>query len=331
MVNIMAFMEALKLTWIRRLLTEDCKWQIFIKQYLDIDKLTGCNIKYLEKVISELPNHFWKDVLQSLIKINKKSVYTDASILKSPIYYHHQIKVGGSHIYFKLWFDKGIKYINDLVNENGEFYHYNEFSMNTGINTNFLQYNGLINAIKQFLKTKNIKITHKEPSPFIPTNVMPVMKNSKGSKDMYSILNSNDNETPTGQTTWNKIYNLTKEQWKQIYIFPFKTTTYPALKWFQININHNILVTNKLLYQMKLNDDALCTFCQTTSESIIHLFWKCEKIQEFIRNVKSWLNSYHIQCDISEKYFLFGLQEEHRFTNVLNFCHTLCKILYLFS
>ena len=205
MVNIMAFMEALKLTWIRRLLTEDCKWQIFIKQYLDIDKLTGCIIKYLEKVISELPNYFWKDVLQSLIKINKKSVYTDARILKSPIYYHHQIKVGGSHIYFKLWFDKGIKYINDLVNENGEFYHYNEYSMNTGINTNFLQYNGLINAIKQFLKTKNIKITHKEPSPFIPTNVMPVMKNNKGSKDMYSILNSNDNETPTGQTTWNKI------------------------------------------------------------------------------------------------------------------------------
>ena len=71
MVNIMAFMEAQKLTWIRRLLTEDCKWQIFIKQYLDIDKLTGCNTKYLEKVISELPNYFWKDVLQSLIKINK--------------------------------------------------------------------------------------------------------------------------------------------------------------------------------------------------------------------------------------------------------------------
>ena len=249
MVNIKAFMEALKLTWIRRLLTEDCKWQIFIKQYLDIDKLTGCNTKYLEKVILELPNYVWKDVLQSLININKKSVYTDASILKSPIYYHHQIKIGD----------------------------YDEFSINTGINTNFLQYNGLINAIKQFLKTKNIKITHKEPSPFIPTNVMPIMKNSKGSKDMYNILNSNDNETTTGQTTWNKIYILTKEQWKQIYISPFSTTTYPALKWFQISINQNILVTNKLLYQMKLNDDALCTFCQTTNESIIHLFGNVKK------------------------------------------------------
>ena len=71
MLNVMAFMEALKLAWIRRLLTEDCKWQIFIQQYLEIDKLTGCNTKYLEKVISELPNCFWKDVLQSLININK--------------------------------------------------------------------------------------------------------------------------------------------------------------------------------------------------------------------------------------------------------------------
>ena len=72
-------------------------------------------------------------------------------------------------------------------------------------------------------------------------------------------------------------------------------------------------------WTLTLSQDLLCTFCQTANESIIHLFWKCEKIQEFIRNIKNWLNSFHIQCDISEKYFLFGLQEEHRFTNVLNF------------
>ena len=28
---------------------------------------------------------------------------------------------------------------------------------------------------------------------------------------------------------------------------------------------------------------------------------------------------YNIQCDINEKYFLLGLQEEHRYTKVTNF------------
>ena len=68
---------------VRRLLTVDCKWQVFIKQYLQVEQLTGCNTKYLEKVILQLPNHFWKDVLQSLININKKVTFTEEDILKA--------------------------------------------------------------------------------------------------------------------------------------------------------------------------------------------------------------------------------------------------------
>ena len=122
LINIRAFMEALKLMLVRRLLTVDCKWQVFIKQYLQVEQLTGCNTKYLEKVILQLPNQFWKDVLQSLININKKVTFTEEDILKSPIYYNNNIKIGGLDIYYRSWFNKGIKYVNDLVNENGDFY-----------------------------------------------------------------------------------------------------------------------------------------------------------------------------------------------------------------
>ena len=49
MVNLSAFMESVKLTWIRRLLVENCKWQVFIKQYIQVEKLTGCSAKYLRE------------------------------------------------------------------------------------------------------------------------------------------------------------------------------------------------------------------------------------------------------------------------------------------
>ena len=135
--------------------------------------------------------------------------------------------------------------------------------MKTGIQTHFLEYSGLIKAMKHYLQIINIKITHNEPTPFVPTNILSVLENRKGSKDMYKILYKT-NDIPTGQATWNKIYNIAND--------PFSITSYPALQWFQISINHNTLVTNKLLYQMKIQEDALCTFCQTTNESIIHLF-----------------------------------------------------------
>ena len=122
--------------------------------------------------------------------------------------------------------------------------------MKTGIQTNFLEYNGLIKLIRHYLQSIHIKITHRESTPFIPANILPILKNNKGSKCMYDTLNKTQ-DTPTGQASWNKIYNLDKDKWKKIYTFSFNVTSYPALLWFQICINHNILVTNKLLYQMK--------------------------------------------------------------------------------
>ena len=252
---------------------------------------------FIEQTIGTSKNKFWKDVLRSLININKKSVVSEADILKSPIFYYGNIKIGGTYIFYRLWYRKGIKYINDLINENGKFYTETEFSAKTGIKTNFLQYSGLIKAIKIYLKDMNIEITHKEQFPFIPSHISTLLQHQKGSKAMYNILNKNG-DTPTGQCSWNKIFNITKEEWKRIYLY-------------QVCINHNIIVTNKLLNQMKIRNDALCTLCQISNETIVHLLWNCCKTQQFINDITHWLNSYNIHCNLTEEYFIFGLQREH--------------------
>ena len=73
MVNLQAFIEALKLTWIRRLLSTDRKWQDFIKLDLQFEKLLGCHTEYVKKKINNLKNNFWVDVLKSFIKLNEKN------------------------------------------------------------------------------------------------------------------------------------------------------------------------------------------------------------------------------------------------------------------
>ena len=318
MINIRAFIDALKSTWIRRLLTTDSKWLALITSQIKIDELTGNNMKYIEDRIKRITNQFWKDVLQSIININKKTLVTEEYVLTSPIYYNKNIQIGGTHIYYKSWFDNGIKYVNDLINEHGEFYEQTEFMQKTGIQTNFLQYNGLIKSIKMYLKNINIQITHKQPCPFTPSHIYPMLLQKKGTQAMYNILNRNK-EIPTGQVTWNKLYNITNNNWKNIYLFPFNITKYPAMQWFQISINHNILVTNKLLYQMRIKNDSLCTFCQSNNETIIHLLWKCDKTHKFIREIARWLGTCNIQCNITEEYFIFGLQREHTFSKIFNF------------
>ena len=50
MINLIGFIDALKSTWIRRLLTTDSKWHALITSQIEVDKLTGYNMKYVEMI-----------------------------------------------------------------------------------------------------------------------------------------------------------------------------------------------------------------------------------------------------------------------------------------
>ena len=99
MVNLAAFIEALKLTWIRKLLQSDSKWQDFINFFIKSDKLVGCSTEYIKKELINIKNLFWIDVFQSWIKYNEKLVVDDEFILKSPIFFNKNILIGGLTIY----------------------------------------------------------------------------------------------------------------------------------------------------------------------------------------------------------------------------------------
>ena len=68
---------------------------------------------------------------------------------------------------------------------------------------------------------------------------------------MYTILNKNSS-VPTAQRKWNTVFDINSNEWKQIYIPPFKATVCTKLHWFQFRINHNILATNYFLKKSKL-------------------------------------------------------------------------------
>ena len=318
MVNLQAFIEALKLTWIRRLLNTDRKWQDFIKLDLEVEKLVGCNTEYIKKKINKMKNNFWIDVLKGFIKFNEKNIMDEETILKTPIFNNQNIQINGKDIYYDKWFQKGIRFINDLLNENGDFLKYEECSEILGIQTNYLQYSGTVQSIKAYLRFRNITLTHKSQSPFIPSHIFPLIKNKQGARVMYDVLNMN-NEIPTGKQTWNNAYNFQEKDWKNIYMYPFKTTQYSQLRWFQIRINHNILVTNKLLKHMKIIEDSSCTFCTNEDETTVHLLWSCNKTQEFLKLILTWFENYNIHFNLSEKLFLFGIDKDQKLTNTLHF------------
>ena len=95
---------------------------------------------------------------------------------------------------------KGIRFINDFAKDNGEFFTQGEFTDNTRVQTNSLQYHGIIRALKAYLKEFKINVCHKQNNPFIPTHILPFFQQQNETKIIYNILNQNE-DVPTGKIT----------------------------------------------------------------------------------------------------------------------------------
>ena len=65
MINLKAFSQALKITWLRRLLQKESKWQFFIKREVTVERLFSCGSEYTKTMVHKLKNIFWKDVLKA--------------------------------------------------------------------------------------------------------------------------------------------------------------------------------------------------------------------------------------------------------------------------
>ena len=122
------------------------------------------------------------------------------------------------------------------LTENGQFLSQSEFENRYKTKTNFIQFQGITHAIKEYARkhgiinfTKNLKM------PFISINIFLLIKSKKGGKDFYNILNNNIDK-PTSQSKWENTYNIEQETWKDIYVSPFNLPIGTKLQWFQVRI-----------------------------------------------------------------------------------------------
>ena len=285
--DLFSYNKSLKSTWIRRYLHGIGKWKLITDHELNMSHLMTFGLDYMDKAKQRCTNRFWIEVLTSwqsvIVEELQSKVFTP---LQLPIWYNNMIKIGNKSIFYKDWYNHGIRYIRDLVDIENKFYDIKDFQNQYNIKTNFITYYGLIKAIKTTFDLHHISDAEILQYPLIPLNIKIFFNCKKGSKDIYKILCYNKIKqqlTPISALRWNRTFDFDKQQWKLIYNLPFTTTTDTRLRWFQVRINHRILGTNWLLNKID-NTDKLCYFCKTHTETIEHLFWECQTVKTFINN-----------------------------------------------
>ena len=93
-------------------------------------------------------------------------------------------------MYYKSILENGIKFINDLTNNDGSICTFDALKATYNVMINFLHYSGLVRSILVWKKTLNLAIIwHKVVNPFIPFSIQIYLISKRGAQDMYNILN----------------------------------------------------------------------------------------------------------------------------------------------
>ena len=150
-------------------------------------------------------------------------------IVTNPVHIKHQffatknLLVGGKSFFYKSWLDKEICFIRDLMDIEGNLLNFHAFIQSTSIKTNFLQYQGVIECIKKLMNQNKLinKLDKNIIGPIFPKIVQSILKQRKGSQNIYKILNENNDE-PTGKIN-GTVYAILTKSHGNIYIYgPFQ-------------------------------------------------------------------------------------------------------------
>ena len=100
------------------------------------------------------------------------------------LWYNQRFKIGGNSFFFKNYFDRGIPFVGDFIDQNGNVYPFDIFMQIWNVRTHFLQYDSILSSVKRVIRLYNFELpfSYEIVCPFRPHFLYVVLK----------LLNLND-------------------------------------------------------------------------------------------------------------------------------------------
>ena len=189
----------------------------------------GENLWYFSKTayskIKQECNPFWQDVITSWAALSENQPTAPIhpeDILSQPLFLNDNIKIDGKMVYLKKWIKNGVFFSNDLVDENGNLYSFHDFIRIFRINTNFLEFCGILNALPQAWKNILNSQNSKKLESVVQGNINAMKKVDKVPRHFYKYLIEKIKEKPINiQEKWSqKIHaELLDEDWEFFLVY----------------------------------------------------------------------------------------------------------------
>ena len=215
--------------------TSQSKWKDIFDQKIEVSKFFNTGTTYLDKLLENTKNMFWKDVLSALNDVSKfvDGECVEYQILTTPLWNNPDIKIGKKSVLYKKWFESGIYFINDLIDTNGKLYERDALNQRYLINCDYLTYNGIRSVVKKFIRHHlPNELTCKLQNPIIPYKIHIFYSSTKSSKYLYQLLLKIKCSLikDSKPLKWNNIFTIDTTEWQELYRLPFRITTNTKLQ-----------------------------------------------------------------------------------------------------
>ena len=287
MISLQEMDIGLKLTWLRKMVASSPEWLDLAKTY-KIDRLITTDTTYHIWLQNYTQNPFWKSVIIAYTKwFQKLKEISTIETADQPIWGNLNIDVPFDNILFS----NNIIYIKDLYDIDGTPLSREALERNTGKKIMFTSYIGIWQAIPRIWKNE----MHNTPKTYEatrPVSVQWLMKDKKGTKNIREVFHQQTPlNLPKGQIKWKEEFNLGDDcNWKYLYTLSNTCKLNARIMYFQFQILHRTLITNKKLYQFNIKESDHCEHCDET-DTIVHLLYECRRIGDLWNDVETWLNT----------------------------------------
>ncbi len=107
---------------------------------------------------------------------------------------------------------------------------------------------------------------------------------SLNTRTICNVLIDKKKRAPSCIEKWSENYPIChtaqKNVWSNIFIQPVSITSETKLQTFQYKLIRLLITCQKILFDMKLVDNAICLYCHET-DHITHFFLFCPKEKQF--------------------------------------------------
>ncbi len=311
MTDYESFCYALKISWIKRL--KDTNNNGFWKKNMlvELERFGGNHIwqsnfdqKWvLHQNVPEFPKH----ILEAWYYYSFSEPDSALACANQSLWNNSYVKIGTKEVMYKQWYLKGVKLVKDLISDKEDGYlSYQNFKRKYDINCNFLQFHGLIRAIpkkwtqlifeKKGRLIKNISLND---------NLFQAKRTVKAA---YDVIMTKKCERPENtMKKWKNDIQIDDDVWPYLFTIALKSALDIPTRSFQFLFLHRRVPTNKFVHRIGLIDSSICTFCNGSEESLVHLFYDCEYTSRFWTQIEIFLRAMHeSELTLTKFAILFG-------------------------